>query len=206
MSSKTGFDSVPAFDCSNWLSWFTRMSQKLWAYVSGLITKSALESSVPATATSCPTTAESIKARNDWVTEDSAAIGYIKMKCTKSVVAGIPTIHTTSKEVWDGLKECFDKASAATVLQEICKAFSFRLSGGDPIDEISKLTAMFAHLEQCGFMVPDFIQASILIIAIPQKWDTISIWLLSYYSLDKLEYSIVANVITRKYQHLAGVS
>ena len=204
MFSKTRFDSVPAFDSSNWLSWSARMSQflmaqKLWAYVSGLITKPALESSAPATA-------ESIKARNDWVTENSAAIGYIKMKCTESVVAGIPAMHTTSKEVWDGLKEHFDKASAATVLQEICKALSFRLSGGDPIDEISKLTVMFAHLEQHGFMVPDFVQALILIIAIPQKWDTISTWLLSYYSLDKLEYSIVANAITRENQRLAGVS
>jgi len=211
MSSKTRFDSVPAFDGSNWLSWSTRMyqflmAQKLWAYVSGLITKPALESSALATATSRPTTAESIKARNDWVTEDSAAIRYIKMKCTESVVAGIPTMHMTSKEVWDSLKECFDKVSAATVLQEIRKAFSFRLSSGDPIDEISRLAATFAHLEQCGFTVPDFIQALILIIAIPQKWDTISTWLLSYYPLDKLEYSIVANAITGEYQCLAGVS
>jgi len=182
------------------------MAQKLWAYVSGLITKPALESSAPATATSHPTTAKSIKAHNDWVIKDSAAIGYIKMKCTESVVVAIPATHTTSKEVWDGLKERFDKASAATVLQEICKAFSFRLSSGDPIDEISKLTAMFAHLEQRGFMVPDFVQASILIIAILQKCDIISTWLLSYYSLDKLEYSIVANAITEEYQCLAGVS
>jgi len=140
MSSKTRFDSVPAFDGSNWLSWSARMSQflmaqKLWAYVSSLITKPALESSAPATATSRPTTAKSIKARNDWVTKDSVAIGYIKMKCT----------HMTSKEVWDGLKEHFDKASAATMLQEIRKAFSFRLSSGDPIDKISKLAAVKTH-------------------------------------------------------------
>jgi len=115
-------------------------------------------------------------------------------------------MHMTSKEVWDGLKKRFNKASAATVLQEIHKAFSFRLSGGDPIDEISKLAAMFTRLEQHGFMVPDFVQALILIIAIPQKWDMISTWLLSYYSLDKLEYTIVANTITGEYQCLAGVS
>jgi len=211
MSSKTGFDSVPAFDGSNWLSWSARMSQflmaqKLWAYVSGLITKPALESSASATATSRPATAKSIKARNDWVSEDSVAIGYIKMKCSESVVASIPATHQTSKEVWDGLKERFDKASAAVMLQEIRKAFSFRLSGGDPTDEISKLAAMFARLEQRGFTVPDFIQASILIIAISQKWDQISTWLLSYYSLDKLEYGVVTNTIIGEYQRLAGVS
>jgi len=117
MSSKTGFKSVPAFDGSNWLSWSARMSQflmaqKLWVYVSGLIPKPALESSAPATA-------ESVTARNDWISDDSAAIGYIKMKCTESVVAGIPASHTTSKEVWDSLKEKFDKTSAAVILQEI---------------------------------------------------------------------------------------
>ena len=104
MSSKTGFDSVPAFDDSNWLSWSARMSQflmaqKLWAYVSSFITKPALESTALSTATSHPTTAESVKAHNDWVTKDSAAISYIKMKCTESVVVGIPMTHTTSKEV-----------------------------------------------------------------------------------------------------------
>jgi len=63
---------------------------------------------------------------------------------------------------------------------------------------------MFAHLEQHSFTVPNFVQASILIIAILQKLDMISTWLLSYYSLDKLEYSIVANVIIGEHQCLAG--
>ena len=97
MSSKTRFESVPAFDSSNWLSWSARisqflMAQKLWAYVSSLIPKPVLESSAPATA-------ESVKAHNDWISEDSVVIGYIKMKCTESVVAGIPASHTISKEV-----------------------------------------------------------------------------------------------------------
>ena len=65
---------------------------------------------------------------------------------------------------------------------------------------------MFARLEQCGFTVPDFVQASILIIAIPQKWNQILTWLLSYYLLDKLEFSVVANTIIGEHQCLAGVS
>jgi len=65
---------------------------------------------------------------------------------------------------------------------------------------------MFAHLEQHGFTVPDFVQASILIIAIPQKWDQISTWLFSYYLLDKLKYGVVANTIIGEHQRLAGVS
>jgi len=128
------------------------------------------------------------------------------MKCQEAIVVGIPTTADTSKKVWKDLKEKYDKASAVSILQEICKVFIFRLSGGNPTNEIQKLAAMFARHEQCSFMVPDFVQASILIIAIPQKWDTISTWLLFYYSLDKLEYSVVANAIIGEHQCLAGVS
>ena len=45
------------------------------------------------------------------------------------------------------------------------------------------------------------------------RWDktrgcsiTISIWLLSYYSLNKLEYGVMANAIIGEHQRLAGVS
>ena len=118
------------------------MAQKLWEYTSGLITKPALESVAATTATSCPATAESIKACNEWISEDSALIGYIEMKCTKSVVASMDAGDDTSRKVWDALKAKYDKASVAVVLEEICKAFGFRLSSGDPTGEISQLAAM----------------------------------------------------------------
>ena len=151
MSSKSGFDTIPAFNGTNWLSWSSRMSQflmaqKLWTYTSGLISKPALELTAAATTTSRPTTAESIKAHNEWISEDSAVIGYIKMKCAESVVAGMNASNDTSKKVWDAPKVKFNKASAAIVLEEICKAFGFRLSGGDPTGEISQLAAMFRQL------------------------------------------------------------
>jgi len=189
MSSKTGFDFVPVFDSSNWLSWFT---------------KPALESTAPSTTTSCSTTAKSVKARNDWVIKNSAVIGYIKMKYTKSVVAGIPATHATLKEVWDGLKERFNKASAAVILQEIRQAFSFRLSGGDPINEISKLSAMFGCLSSRGFTIPEFIRTSILIIVLPHKWDSVATYLLQSHVLDKLNWDLVSEAIISKFSHLKG--
>ena len=75
MSSKSGFDTIPAFNSANWLSWSSRMSQflmaqKLWAYTSGLIIKPALESAAATTASSCPATAKSIKAHNEWISEE----------------------------------------------------------------------------------------------------------------------------------------
>jgi len=218
MSFKNGFADIPIFDSSNWLSWSTRMSQflmanKVWSYVTGTYPKpapiretiSALASSHSATTTTLGPVTNG-KENANWVNDNGSMIGYIKIKCQEAIVTGIPTTADTSKKVWDDLKEKYNKASAASVLMEIHKAFSFRLSGGDPTSEIQKLAAMFACLEQHGFTVPDFIQASILIITIPQKWDQISTWLLSYYLLNKLKYGIVANAIIGEHQHLAEVS
>jgi len=227
MSFKNRFADIPIFDGSNWLSWSARMSQflmanKVWSYVTGTYPKLALiretisalvSSPQPSgSSSSCPTATTTLgpvtngKEIADGVNNDGPAIRYIKMKCQEVIIAGISATTDTSKKVWDDLKEKYNKASTASVLMEICKVFSFRLSDGDPTSEIQKLAVMFAYLEQRGFTIPDFIQASILIIAIPQKWDQISTWLLSYYSLDKLEYGIVANAIIGEHQYLAGVS
>ena len=100
----------------------------------------------------------------NWVNDDGSAIGYIKMKCQEAIVTGIPATADILKKVWDNLKKKYNKASTASVLMEIHKAFSFWLSGGDPTSEIQKLAAMFAHLEQHSFTIPDFVQA-----LIPQK-------------------------------------
>ena len=126
-SSKSGFDAVPVFDGRNWLSWSTRMSQflmaqKIWPYVAGTVTKLALTAT---SSTDRTTTIASIKERADWVLEDSSAIGYIKIKCNKSIVAGMPASQDTSKAIWDGLKEKYDKVSTTIILSKICQAFGF---------------------------------------------------------------------------------
>ena len=146
ISFKNGFADIPVFDGSNWLSWSARMSHflmanQVWSYVTGTYPKlapiretisapvsspqpSGLSSSHPAaTTTQGPVT--NGKEIADWVNDDGSAIGYIKMNCQEAIVVGIPATTDTSKKVWDDLKEKYDKASAASVLMEIHKAFSF---------------------------------------------------------------------------------
>src|SRR4029077_9180558 len=205
-SSKSGFDTVPVFDGSNWLSWSARMSQflmaqKLWPYVAGTISKPAL---IATSSTDCMATSASVKDRDAWVLEDSSALGYLKIKCTESVVAGIPADQATSKEVWDGLKEKYDKASAAVVLSEIRSAFGFRISGADPLPEVQKLAAMFQRLAQRGFSIPEFVRASILLMAMPSKWDQLATYLLQSNALDKLDWDIVSEAIVSEHARLKG--
>jgi len=146
MSFKNGFADIPIFDGSNWLSLSARMSQflmanKVWSYVIGTYSKPApiretisapvsspqplgSSSSRPtATATQGPVT--NGKEIANWVNDNESAIGYIKMKCQEAIIAGIPATTDTSKKVWDDLKKKYDKGSAASVLMEIHKVFSF---------------------------------------------------------------------------------
>jgi len=117
------------------------MANKVWSYVTGTYLKlapiremisapvsfpqpSGLSSSHPATTTTLGPVMNG-KEIGDWVNDDGSVIGYIKMKCQEAILTGIPATADTSKKVWNNLKEKYDKASAASVLMEICKAFSF---------------------------------------------------------------------------------
>ena len=146
MSFKNRFTDIPVFDGSNWLSWSARMSQflmanKVWSYVTGTYPKPApiretisapavssqplgSSSSRPATTTTQGPVTNG-KEIADWVNDDGSTMRYIKMKCQEAIVVNIPTTADTSKKVWDDLKEKYNKASAASVLMEICKVFSF---------------------------------------------------------------------------------
>ena len=170
MSFKNGFADISIFDGLNWLFRSARMSQflmanKVWSYVTGTYSKpapiremisapvfspqpSGSSLSHPADTTTLGPVTNSKEIAN-WINDDGSAIRYIRMKYQEAIVAGIPATADTSKKVWDNLKEKYDKDSAASVLLEIRKVFSFWLSSGDPTSEIQKLAAMFACLEQC---------------------------------------------------------
>ena len=55
-------------------------------------------------------------------------------------------------------------------------------------------------------MVPEFVHASILLMAILSKWDTLSIYLLQSHALNKLDWDIVSEGIIGEYSRLKGSS
>jgi len=70
--------------------------------------------------------------------------------------------------------------------------------------EISKLSVMFSHLSDRGFSIPDFIHTSILIMAIPFKWDSVATFLLQQYVLDKLDWDTVSKSVISEFSHMKG--
>ena len=131
------------------------MANKVWSYVTETYPKPAPIREMISTPVSSPQPSDLSSSHTaaittpgpvtngkeiaNWINDDESAIRYIKMKCQEAIVTGISTTTDTLKKVWNDLKEKYDKASTASVLMEIRKAFSFRLSGGDPTSEIQKL-------------------------------------------------------------------
>jgi len=70
--------------------------------------------------------------------------------------------------------------------------------------EISKLSAIFYCLSDRGFSISDFIHASILIMAIPSKWDSVTTFLLQQYVLDKLDWDTVSESVISKFSCMKG--
>ena len=63
---------------------------------------------------------------------------------------------------------------------------------------------MFSHLLDRGFSIPDFVCASILIMAIPSKWDSVATFLLQQYALDKLDLDTVSESVISKFSYIKG--
>jgi len=70
--------------------------------------------------------------------------------------------------------------------------------------EISKLSVMFSHLSDRGFSVPDFVRTSILIMAIPSKWDSVATFLLQQYVLNKLDWDTVSESVISEFSCMKG--
>jgi len=70
--------------------------------------------------------------------------------------------------------------------------------------EISKLSAMFSHLSDRRFSIPDFVRASILIMVIPSKWDSVTTFLLQQYALDKLDWDTVSESVISEFSCMKG--
>ena len=181
---------VPLFDGSNYCTWATSMtaflcSQQLWAIVSGRESRpSDLPSgraAVVATSTTpaqlaipAPTqeeVSERQRAQREWTDKDDQALGMIQLQLSHSLyyLCAHSSWHT-----WKNLEDNFGKPGAAMIFTDFKVLMAFRLTGGNPAPEISKIITLLECLcaNHCKFN--GFIQSMILLNVLPQRWDYIT--------------------------------
>ena len=181
---------VPLFDGSNYRTWATSMtaflcSQRLWGIFSGRESRPldlpSGRAAVAATGTSpaqpaipAPTqeeVSERQRAQREWTEKDDQALGMVQLQLSHSLysLSGLSAYCT-----WRNLEEQFGKPGAAMIFADFRALTAFRLTGGNPAPEISKMTTLLEclHANHCKFN--GFVQSMILLNALPQKWDHIT--------------------------------
>jgi len=144
--------------------------------------------------------AERSKAQGDWDNRDDQALGLMQLKMQRSLHHHIGD-STTSSDLWDLLKGTYGVSGPAKVFADFKRTITFRVSGnGHPAPEIIKLQNLIDQLRLDGVELDAFLQAMILLSAIPPKWDNVPATILATKKKDELTFTLVRDALVTEYE------
>ena len=170
MSSKEVAQLVPLFTSADYHAWKERMgdflgSQCMLGFING--NRPAPVAADPAN----PTTAER-QVIAQWDDDNTQVKLYIALRLS-------PNLHThigiTTQETWESLENTFGVSHFTMdfhLLQEVMKA---KLHvGQNPQVEIQRIWTLLERIHVAGMNLDNYLQAMLLLSAIPQEWDRIT--------------------------------
>ncbi|KAF8660464.1 hypothetical protein AX16_001623 [Volvariella volvacea WC 439] len=201
MSTKTFLERINKLTGPNYREWADSIkaflhSQGFWQLVVG---NEVMVEEVP-------DDNDNHREHQNWVNRDDQALGCITLRVTDNLKYLIKD-NDTSHTAWTQLAEKFGTLNAVIVFGDFHKAMNFRISGNDnPESECQMLATYFRRLHNNDVIIPKFIQAMMLLAAIPQKWDNVSMTLLAQYDMDGLTFDIVNAAIVAEYNRKSNVT
>jgi hypothetical protein len=115
--------------------------------------------------------AERQKQQKDWARDDEAAQGAVSLKIQEDL-----WIHRglSAKETWDNLDTKFGKTSQAQKYQWWVELSKIRIPGNeDPCKEFGRWDLLIDKLTKAELLLPELIQAWLLMERIPQVYNNI---------------------------------
>ena len=176
---------VPVLDGSNYNAWYKAMkaylmAHSLWGYANGDITRPATDD-------------------EDWVKQNSVAIGNMVLRVKESIQQDVIDLDT-AEEVWIRLKDSYGTPTSTSIYKDFKEALSLRINpNSHPGPQIDKMSAAFQHLSAAKMIIPNQVQAMILLAALPPKWDLIVSIVTTANDLDDLEFSNARDAILSQY-------
>ncbi|PFH45868.1 hypothetical protein AMATHDRAFT_8544 [Amanita thiersii Skay4041] len=126
--------------------------------------------------------------RDKYYNLNDGAKGSMKQRLSNAIIEQIKNM-ATAKEIWNYLKDKFNKAGSAQVFGDIQKVYAFQIRGNqNPETEISKLALLFAHLTAQGAELSKFYQAMTLLNAGSTKWPHLVSIYLAQHEMEKLDF------------------
>jgi hypothetical protein len=141
----------------NWRTWKVRMEDllselEIWDIVSG-------NTPWPSSSTS------------DWDKKDRKALGLIR-RCVNDEIVLLILVATTSKAVWDTLKNTYEVVDIVTLIDLRCRLFWTKMEEGTPIDKhIRDMHSVYDQLHTINEdLLNDFDWALCLVNSLPVSW------------------------------------
>ena len=110
--------------------------------------------------------------QDEWEEMDQLAHATILLSLHESVYFNVAE-ETTSYGVWEKLCSLYDKQSAASQVYWLKKLFDLKMKEGTPMsNHLNAYNIIFSQLSAQGVKFEDSVKAMILLVTLPDSWDT----------------------------------
>jgi len=194
--------SVSILDRSNYLVWKNQM--KAWLQSKGLwqITSGNERKFPKADASASQATCKAnYKQHMDWDNKDDQAYGTMLLRVNPSVAA-VTTSTTTARDVWMALHTAFSTTSPSAIFTEFKNAISKKISVANPTLNIMEMNENFQCLMATTVVIPEVVQAMILLNAMPKEYDRVAQTMLQTTEQSKLIFNYIRDTILMKHSQV----
>ena len=109
-----------------------------------------------------------------WDGDNEKAMGTITLRCTAPIKTQVAE-KTTTKEIWDLLKDSYGQPSVGSAHTELKKLLSMTIpSNSHPAPALRSITANFAYLKEAGFEISLPMQTMILVAKLPPSMEVVA--------------------------------
>jgi len=138
------------------------------------------------------------KQHMDWDNKDDQAYGMILLQ-VNPLVAAVTLSCTTAKAIWEALHVAFGTTSPSAIFTKFKSASSKKISVANPTLDIMEMKKNFQCLMAANVVIPEVMQAMILLNAMPKEYNGVAQTTLQTTEQSKLTFNYVQDAILMEY-------
>ena len=130
------------------------------------------------------------KACMEWDNKDDQAYSTILLQVNPSV-AVVANSSATANAIWLALHAAFGQTSPLAIFTNFKNAISKKISTANPAIDIMEMNESFQHLTAATIIIPEVVQAMILLNVMPKEYDRVAQTMLQTTEQSKLMFNYV---------------
>jgi len=167
--------TVTVFAGANFCAWQQSMgdylkSQKLWRHATGIVTR-------PVAANPQAPTAAELQLQGVWDETDDQIKGILGLRRSPNLRThlGTTAAPATATQAWASLETTFGQPGISAIFADYHALHAVKISGQqNPQVEIQRMNTILERLTANGVTFSDPVRGMQLLVALPQKWDNVS--------------------------------